>query len=87
MARLARCFVGVCLLSILPGCMAYTRAPRSTTLWLYPHATEATLTQSPHEHFQAVSNVAHRDGRALVEDLDVLFQTDRPTRLTRWHDR
>ena len=87
MKGLVRSLVAVFLLLTLSGCMAYTRAPRSTVLWAYPHATEATLTKSPHEHYQMVSNVAHRDGRALVEDLDLLFMTDRPTRLTRWHDR
>ena len=33
---------------------------------------------SPHEHFQAVSNVAHRDGRALVDDLRHLCGALRP---------
>jgi hypothetical protein len=87
MARLARCIAGVGLLLILSGCASFTRAPRSTVIWNYPHATEATLTQSPQEHYQAASNVAHRDARGLIEDLDVFFLTDRPTRLTRWHDR
>ena len=87
MARLACCVIAIGLLLFLSGCAAFTRAPRSTVLWLYPHATEATLTKSPHEHFQSVSNVAALDARALVEDLDLLFMTDRPTRLTRWHDR
>jgi len=64
-----------------------TRAPRSTVLWNAPHATEATLTQSPHEHFQMAGKVAERDARALIEDLDILFLTDRPSRLNRWHNR
>ena len=62
-------------------------APRSTVTLDYPHATRATLTQSPHEHYQRVSDIAARDRRALIEDLDIVFLTDRPTRLTRWHDR
>jgi hypothetical protein len=87
MARLARYIVAAGLLLVLTGCMAYTRAPRATVLWHYPHATEANLTQSPHEHYQAISNIAEQDARGLIEDLDLLFQTDRPTRLTRWHSR
>lgn len=76
----------VALLSATSGCMS-TRAARSTVLWNYPHVTEPNLTQSPHEHYQMAASVADRDARALIEDLDLLFMTDRPTRLTRWHDR
>ncbi len=71
----------------LPGCAVLTRSPRATVMLSYPHSTERTFTQSPHEHFQAVSNVAVHDSRALIEDLDLLFMTDRPARLTRWHVR
>ena len=53
----------------------------------YPHARFGNLTESPHEHYQRVSNIAATDGRALVDDLDLLFMTDRPTRLTRWTTR
>jgi hypothetical protein len=87
MRRLTRCIVAVCLLALLSGCVAFTRAPRSTVLWNYPHATERSLTQSPSEHYQAVSNIASHDAQALIEDLDILFMTDRPTRLSRWQGR
>jgi hypothetical protein len=33
------------------------------------------------------ATVAEHDARALIEDLDLLFMTDRPSRLSRWHDR
>lgn len=66
----------------LTGC-----APRSTVMLNYPHAKFATMTESPHEHYQRVSNIAAADGRALIDDLDLLFMTDRPTRLTRWTTR
>jgi len=55
--------------------------------WLYPHSSGGTLTKTPEDHGEAVRNVAERDANALIEDLDLLFMTDRPTRLTRWHDR
>ena len=87
MARLARFFVAVSLLATLWGCTAYTRAPKATVWWAYPHAHEPTLTQTSQEHSQAAYKVAYRDARALVDDFDLLFMTDRPTRLTRWHDR
>lgn len=50
-------------------------------------ASGCTLTQSPREHGDSIRTVADRDARALGEDLDILAQTDRPTRLSRWHDR
>ena len=84
MLRYARYAIVACSLLVVAalGC-----APRSTVALDYPHAPYGNLTQSPHEHYQAVSNVAAQDRAALVEDLDVLFLTDRPTRLTRWHAR
>ena len=89
MAYFARYTMAGCLLVtlFLAGCAVLTRSPRSTVMLTYPHATEATMTQFPHEHFQAVSNVANQDARALVDDFDLLFLTDRPSRLTRWHSR
>ena len=53
----------------------------------YPHATIATLALSAHEHYLYVSNIAAQDERALIDDLDLLFLTDRPSRLTRWLSR
>jgi len=84
MTRLALFAVAACSLLILTGLGC---APRSTVVLNYPHAPYATLGQSPHEHYQAISNIAAADQRALVEDLDILFLTDRPGRLTRWHDK
>ena len=89
MTRLTQYMISLGLLGLLgaaSGCMS-TRAARSTVLWNYPHATEPNLTQSPHEHYQMAATVAEHDARALFEDLDLLFMTDRPSRLTRWHDR
>jgi len=53
----------------------------------YPHSRMDTLAQDPHEHEHSVSMSLEQDRRALAEDLDMLFMTDRPTRLTRWHSR
>ena len=55
--------------------------------WNYPHAETATLSETPEEHLHRVSRIAERDRRALQEDLDIVFHTDRPTRLSRWHSR
>jgi hypothetical protein len=80
----------VCLagaLCTLMGCASWTAAQRATLQIQYPHAYGETLTQSPHEHYHAISRVSAIDARALVEDLDLLFLTERPSRLSRWHDR
>jgi hypothetical protein len=76
--------IGVAL--VAAGC-ASDPQPSGVALHLqYPHASTTTLAQSPHEHRQTVAHVKFIDSRALMEDLDILFMTERPTRLTRWHD-
>jgi hypothetical protein len=46
-----------------------------------------TLTQSTGDHMHSINAVIDQDLRAFYHDLDLLYQTDRPTRLTPWHDR
>ena len=77
----ARIVVAGLGLMVLQGCMG------AKSTWMYPHAETETLGQTPDEHRQQVVGVLEQDRRALNEDLDLLFQTDRPTRLTRWHSR
>ena len=67
------------VLLIAAGCAA-----PSLGAWHYPHAGKANLGQSPHEHREGISRMASQRHLALIEDLDVFYQTDRPTRLTRW---
>jgi len=55
--------------------------------WGYPHASMETTSETSREHYERVSSIIAADRRALAEDLDLLFQTERPTRLTRWHSR
>ena len=68
-------------LTVLTGCMG----PKS--MWMYPHADSESLGQTSEEHNQQVLSSVEQDRRALTEDLDLLFMTDRPTRLSRWHGR
>jgi hypothetical protein len=75
---------GVIGLMALTGC---TQHPRWTTGVYYPHACNESLTQSADDHYQAAYEVSKHDGKALVDDLDMILLNDRPTRLTRWHDR
>ena len=46
-----------------------------------------TLTQSTGEHMHSINAVIDQDLRAFYRDLDLIYQTERPTRLTPWHDR
>ncbi len=68
-------------LAACAGCMG-----RSGT-WAYPHSRLETGADTPDEHQERVARVHERDRRAIGDDLDLLFQTDRPTRLSKWHGR
>ncbi len=46
-----------------------------------------TITQSTGDHLHSINAVIEMDRRALFEDIDLLMQTNRPTRLTRWVER
>ncbi len=46
-----------------------------------------SLAHNSKERAQIVVEVNRRDRQAILHDLDLLFQTDRPTRLSPWHDR
>ena len=88
MARSVRFLGGLSLLVVLmslTSCASWSETNQSMLNFYYPHASSETLNLSPHEHQHAVSKVIDRDNRALIEDLDLLFLTERPTRLHRWH--
>ncbi len=89
MVRFIRCIVCGCVLLalVLPGCAAWAKIKNATVGLNYPHARGETLARSPQERYQELSYIAAHEARSLVEDLDLLFLTDRTTRLTRWHDR
>ena len=71
----------------ISGCATWAAWQEKTVRWYYPHATGEGLGLSPDDHARMASSISAHDARALVDDLDVFFMTDRPTRLTRWHDR
>ena len=87
--RFTRCLmlVGALTALCLSGCATWAATQRATVRLNYPHATGETLTDSPQDHYHAIARYSASDARALVDDLDLLFMTDRPTRLTRWHTR
>jgi hypothetical protein len=53
----------------------------------YPHADNPGFGETDEEHFQRVVRIENARRATLTDDLDLLFMTDRPTRLTRWHER
>jgi len=69
------------LCASITGCVSHAIASMD------PHSRTETLAQDPQDHYHAVYDVAEQDRRALGDDLDLLFMTDRPTRLSRWHSR
>ena len=86
---MARCSILALLMVALVQCGCATGSqsrPDYVDLY-YPHADRETLALTPAEHRHALEEITKHDARALVEDLDLFFLTDRPTRLTRWHTR
>ena len=55
--------------------------------WHVPHSRMSTYAETPEEHSFRVYRVLKADRHGLAEDIDLFLQTDRPTRLNRWHDR
>lgn len=89
MSCFARFMMAACLLTtlVLSGCASYGGVHEGASAWAYPHARAATLAESPDDHYHRVAHILAVDRRALAEDLDLFFMTNRPTRLTRWQSR
>ncbi|MEK6677498.1 MAG: hypothetical protein AABZ47_17830 [Planctomycetota bacterium] len=85
--RILGVFFGLALILVVAGCAAYSRGAQATVPHLYPHGQAETMAMTAQEHQHTLSDVVRRDATSLVDDLDMVFMTDRPTRLTRWHDR
>lgn len=88
MARALRCLVIACLLApmAIAGC-AMNSPHNVSSAWLYPHATMQTAGEAPDDHHYRVARILSLDRCLLADDLDLLFMTDRSTRLSRWHSR
>lgn len=52
-----------------------------------PHSSMETLSEAPEDHYHRVDSTLDRERRAMAEDLDLLFLTERPTRLSKWHGK
>ena len=85
MTRLIRLALGAC--AALGVVMALGCESPSLVGMNYPHARTETLGETSEEHYQRVSRLSDQNRRLLNEDLDLLFLTERETRLTRWHTK
>jgi len=79
--RFGTLIVTLIALATCTGCMGKSAS------WAYPHSRLETGADTPDEHQERVARVLERDRRTMGDDLDLLFQTDRPTRLSKWHGR
>jgi hypothetical protein len=75
------CLSATCL--IIASCLLGCSPER--VVKLQPHSNEANMAETPDEHYHRALRIESQRRRALIEDLDTFFLTDRPTRLTRWH--
>jgi len=53
----------------------------------YPNADNPGIGETGDEHFHRTVRIEDSRRAELSEDLDLLFMTDRPSRLSRWHTR
>lgn len=88
MKKLAIAMLGGALLWIGAGCGTI---PANNAYWEYrlqKLSTQSSGTvETPGDRMHTLRQVANQDSRALVDDLDYFFMTDRPSRLSRWHNR
>jgi hypothetical protein len=69
-------------LPLLPACSS----EKYVDTW-YGHADNANMGETGDEHFHRVVRIEDTRRAGLQEDLDLLFMTERPSRLTRWQER
>jgi len=87
MTRFSRCAVFACFLAILAasGCATSAGAKGHPLVWTNPHAATETFAEAPDDHYNRVSRILEHDRLGLTEDLDLLFMTEKSSRLSRWH--
>jgi len=88
MKKLALGIAGVALLVAGGGCGL---SESNKAYWDYRIQKLATQdtdsVQSAADRMHVHRQVADQDARALVDDWDMIWMMDRPSRLSRWHNR
>lgn len=88
MRRLLSLVLGLSVILGSVGCVQMSKEAIVANHSTVKALTEGeTITESYSEHVHRLTRVASQDAKALVEDVDMVMQRDRPTRLSRWHDR
>ena len=88
--RIVRGTWGVVLLVMMmtSGCglivseQAYAHQRLHKAFW-----QDTNSSQSPADRMHTQRQVANQDARAIVDDLDFILMRERPSRLSRWHNR
>jgi Tfp pilus assembly ATPase PilU len=88
MKKVAAVLAGVVLLIGGAGCGLI---PTEMAYWDYRfekgYTQNTDSVQSPAERMHTHRQVAAQDARAFVDDWDYVWLKDRPSRLSRWHNR
>jgi len=88
MRRVLGVLLGVSVLLGSLGCAQFSKEAiywnRTVTKGV---SQDRSMTESYTEQMHRFYAVVDQDARAIVDDIDLVLQRDRPTRLTRWHDR
>ena len=90
MRRTLRAALGVVLLILTanPGCgllvaeQSYWNQRVHKAFW-----QDTNSSQTPADRMHTQRQVANQDARALVDDIDFILMRERPSRLSRWHNR
>lgn len=75
---------------VVTGCnvgRSAARMSQASKWFMFSQNLGPTPTQSVSEHMHDMSAIFDHDAKLLIYDMDMFYQTDRPTRLSRWHSR
>lgn len=76
------------LLAVASGCAQSSKEVLVANQVAISTVSESgTVTENYTEHLHRLTAMVDLDGKALMEDWDMLWQRDRAGRLSRWHER
>lgn len=85
MRRLLCTLLLVGYLTVSAGCVQMTKETLVANRTLVRGLSEdRTMTESYTEHMHRLNAVVDMDSRGLIDDIDLFWQRDRGTRLSRW---
>ena len=90
MRRTIRAALGVALLILMAnsGCGLLVAEQAYWKQRVYKTFSQDTnSSQSPADRMHTQRQVVNQDARALVDDIDFILMRERPSRLSRWHNR